>query len=229
MQSLLGKLNFAASTVRVGRIFVSRIINAMKEFPTNGNTCRISMETKKDIKWWITYMNEFDGVSIMPPERFTAPGKIFSTDSCLEGCGGRSQGKAFHAPFPGWLRNRNGTSINELELITVVLAIKKWGKEMQNLNILAYCDNQVTCDVVNRGAASNKFAQACLREMCYQLAKINAVIKLVYISTTENSISDSLSRWHEPKARAKFNELTMNFPFYTQIPHANQRDLTKKV
>ena len=36
VQSLLGKLNFDCSTVRVGRIFISRIINAMAQFPDNG-------------------------------------------------------------------------------------------------------------------------------------------------------------------------------------------------
>ena len=36
LQSLLGKLNFAVSTIRAGRIFVSRLINGLKEFPVNG-------------------------------------------------------------------------------------------------------------------------------------------------------------------------------------------------
>ena len=37
LQSLLGKLNFAASTVRAGRIFISRLINCIREFPNKGS------------------------------------------------------------------------------------------------------------------------------------------------------------------------------------------------
>ena len=36
LQSLLGKLNFATSTVRAGRVFLARIINETKGFPMNG-------------------------------------------------------------------------------------------------------------------------------------------------------------------------------------------------
>ena len=49
MQVLLGKLNFMCSTVRAGRIFVSRIINEMVTFPKKGKR-RISAELK-DIAW----------------------------------------------------------------------------------------------------------------------------------------------------------------------------------
>ena len=47
VQSLLGKLNFAASTVRAGRVFISRIINSLKIYPQTGNR-QVDPELKKD-------------------------------------------------------------------------------------------------------------------------------------------------------------------------------------
>ena len=49
---LLGKLNFAASTIRAGRIFVSRIIEEIKKFPKDRKVMKISQELRKDGKWW---------------------------------------------------------------------------------------------------------------------------------------------------------------------------------
>ena len=56
VQSILGKLNFAAGTVRAGRIFVARLINELHRFPQNGNRMKISVNMKKDIQWWYTFM-----------------------------------------------------------------------------------------------------------------------------------------------------------------------------
>ena len=208
VQSLLGKLNFAASTVRAGRVFISRIINEINKYPEDGSLRKISKEFRKDIRWWELFMEDFDGISIIPPEKFIAPNVIFNTDSCLKGCGGWANDRAFHTAFPDWLTRKEDVHINELELTAVVIAVKKWHRRMANRNILAYCDNQVTCDIVNRGAARNKYSQACLRELCFLLAKNNSVIKLIFVPGVSNEISDCLSRFHEREARGKFRELT---------------------
>ena len=87
LQSLLGKLNFAASTIRSGRIFVSRLLNLLRSFPVNGRK-KIDKETKKDIEWWKQFMEQFDGISILPQLAWDAPDTIISSDACLISCGG---------------------------------------------------------------------------------------------------------------------------------------------
>ena len=99
LQSLLGKLNFAASTVRAGRIFISRLINWLKEVPDKGFH-KIDREVRKDIEWWNRFMESFDGISIMPPLVWNSPDEVISSDACLEACGGWSNGRAFHKKFP---------------------------------------------------------------------------------------------------------------------------------
>ena len=211
LQSLLGKLNFACSTVRSGRVFVSRIINELKGFSTQKR--KVSKQLKGDINWWINFMEIFDGITIMPPVRWDPPDMIFSTDSCLTSCGGWSYmgnntGEAFHAKFPNWIRKQQNIFINELELLALIIGIKKWIDEVENRNLLPYCDNQVCVDIVNKGKASNSFSQSCLREICYLMATKNACLKLIHLSTEENRISDSLSRWSDPQQRNRFFKLT---------------------
>ena len=76
-----------------------------------------------------------------------------------------------------------------------VAALKVWAHKIRNRNVMALCDNEVSVEVVNTGKARNRFAQACLREICFITARNNAVIKLVHISSETNRISDCLSRW----------------------------------
>ena len=169
IQVLLGKLNFAASTVRAGRVFVSRIINELKGFPKNRRR-KVSAKMKRDIHWWLTFMKKLNGVSILPPLSWDAPDIIFSTDSCLTRCWGWSQinsfqGEAFILEFPKWIMSRKDVHINEKELLGFIIAIKLWRKRIANRNVLIFCDNQVSVEVVNKGAASNRFSQVRLREL----------------------------------------------------------------
>ena len=209
LQSLLGKLNFAASTIRAGRIFVSRLLNLLRNFPEKGRR-KIDKETKKDIDWWRSFMEDFDGISIIPPIGWDAPDTVFSSDACLVSGGGWCEQslEAFHVKFPKWLTKRDDVHINELELLTVIVALKLWSSTIRNRNILAYCDNEVSVEVVNSGRARNRFSQACLREICFISARNNAWIKLVHVSSENNRISDCLSRWENKQKRDVFRDIT---------------------
>ena len=115
-----------------------------------------------DIKWWITFISEFDGISILPPIKWDAPDSVIQTDSCLEACGGWSHGEAFTVKYPVWLKRNTEIHINELELLAFIIVVKVWSEQIQNRNVLAYSDNETTVEIVGSGHARNKFAQACL-------------------------------------------------------------------
>ena len=149
-------------------------------------------------------MDEFNGISIIPQYNWEAPDRVISTDACLLSCGGYSDGSYFHADFPEWLLKDKRVKINELEAVTLVVAIKIWCTKIRNKSILMYCDNQTTVDIVNSGRASNEFAQACLREICFITARNNALIRVIHVNGVDNRISDSLSRWSSRAHRQRF-------------------------
>ena len=155
------------------------------------------MSLRKDLEWWVAYMSTFDGVSIIPTVNWQVPDVIFSTDACLESAGGWSEGEYFKTRFPEWIINwaDGKLHINELEMIALLIGLKVWSKKYSNRNFLCYCDNRVTVEVVNTGKANNRFAQACLRKICFITAKHNAVVKVVHIIGVDNRISDCLSCW----------------------------------
>ena len=172
MQSLLGKLSFVCSTVRAGRIFISRIIHTISTMPQKGRR-RVSKELKQDLKWWSKFMDQFDGKSLIPTD-WSQPDEVFATDSSLEMCGGWASPEYFKIKFPHGFKDMHKLNINELELMAFLIALKTWRNRIKNKNVLAYYDNQCTVDVINKGRARNQFAVKCLREITWILANENA-------------------------------------------------------
>ena len=136
-------------------------------------------EFKSDLKWWKTYMAEFDGVSIIPDFDWQAPDRLIEVDACLQACGGWSEGEYFYAKFPSWLQQVPNISINEKETLALIVGLKVWKQKIRNKHMLIHCDNKATVDIINMGKAKNKFAQDCLHEICYLTTTENAMIKVV--------------------------------------------------
>lgn len=214
VQSLIGKLNFCASVVRSGRLFFSRILTFMKTMTERGFH-KISPEVQLDIKWWIRFMECFNGVSCIPEQLWVAPDFIFSTDACLVGAGGwaPAQGgqdvhECFAVPFPHSLLQKKEISINELEAVALLLGVRVWGGRCKGKKMLVSCDNQATVSIVNTGRAQNSFAQACMRELHYWCAKFDCQIRAIKVDTKQNTLADLLSRNHQEQNRREFQILT---------------------
>ena len=140
MQQILGKLNFAGSTIRAGRVFVSRIINFLKEINDRGRF-PLPDDFRRDLVWWKTFMQDFDGLSVISELKWEPPDKIFSSDACLKGAGGWNETEAeyWSVEFPPFLLNNDEVHINELEAFAVVIGLKVWRNCIKDKNILLFC------------------------------------------------------------------------------------------
>ena len=195
IQSLLGKLSFVCSTVRSGRIFLSRIIQQISNMPVRGRK-RLTKDFRMDVSWWCSFMDKFNGKSMIPTD-WSHPDEVFSRDALLKMCGGWLKPDFFKAHFPEHYKKVQNIHINEFELLAILVALRVWSSRIKNQNLLAYSDNQCTVEIINTGKAKNKFAQRCLWEIVWILASNNACLKLVHISSECNRIPDILSCWWE--------------------------------
>ena len=205
VESLVGKLSFIASCVRPGRLFISRLLECLRGMPQVGKF-KVTEEVRKDLLWWREFLPLYNGVSMMALESWSLPDEVFASDACLIGCGGWycERQEYFHTEFPGFIVEMN-LSINALELLTVVVAAKVWGKHWKGKRIVVHCDNEVSVTVMNTGRSHNAFLQSCLRELEFTAAKCEFEIRGNHIPGIENRIPDALSRWHEGELhREKF-------------------------
>ncbi len=195
LESLIGKLQFVAKCVKPGRLYISRLLAVLRALPKCKRPFRITREAKKDIKWWRMFLRKYNGVSIIGDATWSNPDAVFATDACLSGCGGFSDGEYFHEEFPDFVANQNA-HINTLELLTVVVACKLWGKLWQGKRILIRCDNEATVTVINSGRCRDEEMLSLLRELSFQAAIGEFEVKAVHIAGVDNRLPDLLSRRH---------------------------------
>ena len=205
VETVAGKLGFVASVVRPGRLFVSRVLEFLRGMPKVGKF-PLTAEFHKDLLWWKTFLPLYNGVSMMPWENWSGPDEIVASDACLQACGAWSCTRLefFHLRFPDFILQQE-LSINALELLTVVVAAKVWGKHWRGKRIVVHCDNEVSVTVINTGRSHSTFLLSCLRELEFIAARCEFEIRANHIPGVQNRIPDALSRWDmSPKHQQEF-------------------------
>ncbi|KAI8483473.1 hypothetical protein Bbelb_388050 [Branchiostoma belcheri] len=214
IESLLGKLQFIASCVRPGRLFVSRMLLFLKQFPDRHTKLRITDDFRRDLAWWRTFLPTYNGISLLPQSGWTEADAVFSSDACLTGCGGflNSTGEFFHSTFPPSVLEWE-PCINGLELLTILVCARLWGRHWSGMRIVVLCDNEASVTVLNSGRSRSPFLQSCLRNLWLCAATDQFEIRAVHLPGVHNRLADHLSRWHtSPSHREAFLHLTAGTP-----------------
>ena len=159
VQSLLGKLNFIAACVKPSRIFVSRLLRWLRSiYSSSSEMHSVPHYVKKDLIWWDRFLPLYNGVSMMEFENWSKPDAIFSWDSCLTGCGGFWNGCYFHAEFPEIILEQS-LHIGALEIISIMVCLKLWGRYFKGLRIVVFCDNKSVCQIINSGKSLTSWSK----------------------------------------------------------------------
>jgi hypothetical protein len=193
VQSIIGKLNFVAKCVKPARIFICRMLNFLRTMPKKGKT-KVSVEFSDDIRWWIRYLPQFNGISLISMESWSEPDKLVASDACLVGCGAVCGREFFHSVFPAFVLNQS-LHINALELLALVVSFRLWSSKLKGKKVSVLCDNEATVWVINTGKTRDTYMQCCLRELCYISAINDIQLYAKHIPGVDNRIPDMLSRW----------------------------------
>ena len=208
LRSLLGVMSFVTACVRPARIFMNGLLNGLR---TNLHLrfCPISDDLKSDLRWWCTFLPQYNGTSLIKTDPWINHPHYLSTDACLTGAGAFFNGFFFHAPFPEPVLAEFGNDINTLELISIMAALKLWGSHLRGQRFILQCDNANSFQALNTGRSRVPGMQACLREIWLLSALHEFELRAEHIPGRENTIADHLSRWHlAPSHEAHFTSLT---------------------
>lgn len=195
LQSIIGKLMFAAKCVPAARVFMNRLFNALRKLHRSSHHVRITADLKKDLFWWSKFLPDFNGRSLIPEVFWSETDSLIQCDACLSGAGAVFQSMAFHAEFPEFIMKQQ-LHINALEFLTLIVALKLWAHQIPGKKISLFCDNMATVQVINSGFSRDLFMQTCLRELVFVLSVNNVQIRACHITGSENRLADFLSRWH---------------------------------
>ena len=207
LQSLIGKLSFITNCVRPGRLFLTRLIDSLKNCNKYGKT-NIDPEMKHDLLWWKEYLPQFDGTAILWLQDRWNYDQQLASDASLVGGGAVFNKEYFHFKFDDEIL-RKTSNISQREMITILVAIRLWGSSMSRRVVRFYTDNQNCMFAINKGKSHDAFILKCLREIVHITAKHQVLLRCKYINTRLNSLPDALSRWYiSAEARRIFKRNT---------------------
>ena len=197
LQSLVGKLNFAARVVFGGRTFLRRIIDTVNLMQRPHHHVRINAQLRADLEWWTGFLGVFNGKTFFVDSE-PVPTKEFSTDACPIGGGGFFQGDWFYV---NWATNYPclaNVHINLQETFTVLLALERWKDQLRDKWIIVRTDNTTTLSTINKGTSSNQLVMQWLRKLFWLSVTYNFRVTSRYIPTATNTLDDAISRIHDP-------------------------------
>ena len=91
---------------------------------------------------------------------------FYPEDACLVGAGRTLDESYFHCEFPEFIHNEK-LHINNLELLTIIVAVKRWGSLWAGKKLVINCDNKASVLLQNSGSSRDFFSQSCLTEICF--------------------------------------------------------------
>ena len=140
LESLIGLLNHACKVVMSGRSFLRRMIDLLHAVPSSQPINRLNCGFRSDLAWWSTFINQWNGVSFLPPPSSLPSLEITSDASGSWRCAAWHGHHWFQVK---WCSRTEPLSIAEKELIPIILALVAWGDTWAHRQIICHCDNQV--------------------------------------------------------------------------------------
>jgi hypothetical protein len=124
------------------------------------------------------------------------PSSEFSTDACLEGGAGHNGNDWFYVKWDVDVpRSEFSTAhINQLELLTVFIAAKRWGPTWTGCHILVRSNNTATVATVNKGTSRSSALLAIIYELFWLSMTYSFKLSAAFVPGRSNVLADCLSR-----------------------------------
>ena len=130
--------------------------------------------------------------------------ELYTDASETHGYGAFFKGAWFNA---SWLPHQISRSIQWKELFAILAAATTWAKELKNLRIKFFCDNQAIVHTWQNKSSKHPAISDLLHRLFFVAATHNFSVAMSHLPGCNNIIADALSR----------NKLT---EFFTLVPQA---------
>lgn len=207
IQSLVGKLVHLANCVRHARKFTSRILTTLRNMNySNREWTNINDDFKADVKWFLAYSQQGNGVSLLTPVKDTI---YLECDSSLVGGGGNSEKNYYKWTYPG-SHTTKYPNIHMLEAVNLLVAYRTLCPTSGTAGkcVVIATDNLASHFALTTGRTKDPVLGACARELWLAAAQADHDIEIIHKEGTSIPLADALSRYHfDPSKEALTNRL----------------------
>ena len=160
-QSLLGKLIYIHKCVSPARVFINRMLAL---FSNNYDKERIHLTAEffKDLAWFLTFLPQFNRISFIT-KKAIPHNHALHVDASLTGLGGVWCNRVYATPIIPLLHF--DLKIVHLEMLSLLVAIRKWKRFWSHSKVKVHCDNMAVVQVVGSGKTKDPYLAACLRNL----------------------------------------------------------------
>ena len=205
--SLIGQLQHACKVVRVGRTFLRRMSTVAKKLH---HQIRLNKSFQSDLLWWDTFLEDWNGVSMLGGLRRGPPVATLTPDASGGwGCGAfTSGGDWFQLQWPdSWV----SVHITVKELVPIVLAAAVWGPLWRG-TVRCQCDNAAVVAIVRSGTSRHPLVMHLMRCLSFFVAYYQLYLDPVHLPGKYNEEADALSRDTLPVSAAQLRGERSSYP-----------------
>jgi hypothetical protein len=229
LESVIGRLNHAATTCPIMRYYLNRLRHTLEEWkkePLSKSTEKFLPKSSiSDLKLWSDYFlpKVHKGISLNIIT-YRHPTIICWSDACPKGLGGYNHGGlAWRWEIPSKYQQRVQNKNNTLEFLAQLITV--WFTISQKIHhqfpcFLALGDNTSAVEWLHKAnvdaennfplhAASRKFAEILIQHDCCLYSQ--------HIQGVHNNVADALSRKHDYSPTELQNYISTSFP--AQVPN----------
>ena len=170
--------------LRAGRIFIRRIYKLLAQTThfKQHYLVYLSSEAQADIDWRVTFVQAWNGISLLRPLRAVHP-NVDVWSGCW-GCGAYCTNMWFQVLW-NWLPIAT-QSIAAKKLFPVVVAAIVWGHAWRGRTVCFQCDNIAVVEVINHLSARDALMCHQLRSLIFASARFNFDFVAKHTSGTQH-------------------------------------------
>ena len=208
LQEAVGFLNFACKVVRPGRTFLRRLYDKCSIASAPHHYVRIDQEVRKDLRAWLHFLTEHNGVSLLLKEEWLSSSNLMiQSDASDLGYAAVFGNDWFFGEFSSEEKCLN---ITVRELYPIAISIAIWPHLFHNKFVLFLCDNEAVVHIINKQTSKDKTVMSVLRFFVINCMKNNVLFRAKHVPGRENVLADYLSRLQVERAQEQYPNINHN-------------------
>ena len=192
LQSLTGLLQHATKVIQPGRPFLRRLYALQSVESHPHHLVRLNIAARADITWWHTFVDNWNGLSILWSVGICTPSIIVISDASGSwGCGGFYSSFWFNMKWPPQAQE---FSIAIKELFSVVIAAAIYGKYWSGQLVQFSVDNAAVVHVLQATYSRESHLMHLIRVLVFLASHFKFWFTASHVPGVRNALADALSR-----------------------------------